>query len=109
MIRFKSQNKLKIFAFNVSGMMDYKKEFKKTLISPPHCILGKNGISSKFVEHINHLLKRYKIIKVKALKTTANKSNIKEIAIEISKQTYSHLLDVRGRTFILSLKKLDKL
>ncbi len=109
MIRFKSQNKLKILAFNVSGTMDYKKKFKKTLLSPPHCILGKNGISNKFIEHVYLLLKRYKIIKVKALKTMANKSNIKEIAIEVSKQSNSHLIDVRGRTFILSLEKFEKL
>ena len=89
--------------------MDYKKEFKKTLISPPHCILGKKRISNKFIEHVILLLKRYKIIKVKALKTAANKSNIKEIAIEVSRETNSYLIDVRGRIFILSLKKFEKI
>ncbi len=89
--------------------MDYKEEFKKTLISPPHCILGKKGISNKFIVHVILLLKRYKIIKVKALKTAANKSNIKEIAIEVSRETNSYLIDVRGRIFILSLKKFEKI
>ena len=89
--------------------MDYKEEFKKTLISPPHCILGKKRISNKFIEHVILLLKRYKIIKVKALKTVANKSNIKEIAIEVSRETNSYLIDVRGRIFILSLKKFEKI
>lgn len=88
--------------------MDFEKEFKKTLNSSPHCILGKKGISETFLEHVYLLLKRYKIIKVKALKTAANKSNIKEIAIEVSKLTNSYLIDVRGRIFILSLKKFEK-
>ncbi len=89
--------------------MDYQKEFKKTLISQPHCILGKNGVSNKFIDHVLLLLKRYKIIKVKALKTAANKSNIKELANEVSRLTNSHLVDVRGRIFILSLKKFEKI
>ena len=86
--------------------MDYKEEFKKTQLSQPHCILGKNGISTEFIRHVTRLLKRYRIVKIKALKTVASKSNIKAIASEISKLTDSHLIDVRGRIFILSLKQI---
>lgn len=89
--------------------MDYQKEFKKTLLSKPHCILGKNGISNNFIDHVLLLLKRYKIIKVKALKTGIDKTNIKELATEVSRLTNSHLVDVRGRIFILSLKKFEKI
>ncbi len=89
--------------------MDYQKEFKKTLISQPDCIIGKNGITDEFVNHVNKLLKRYKIIKVKALKSIALKLNISELANKISQLTSSHLIDVRGKIFILSLVKLDKL
>ena len=49
--------------------MDYQKEFKKALLSRPHSILGKRGISNEFIKHVMKLLKRYKVIKIKALKT----------------------------------------
>ena len=88
--------------------MDYQKEFKKALLSKPHCTLGKQGITEEFILHVSKLLKRYKIIKIKALKTIASKSNIKDIAIEISKLTNSYLLDVRGKIFILSLNPIKK-
>ena len=86
--------------------MDYKEEFNKTQLSKPHCILGKNGITTEFISHVSRLLKRFRVIKIKALKTVASKSNIKDIAIEISKLTDSHLIDVRGKIFILSLKQI---
>ena len=63
--------------------MDYQKEFKNALSSQPDCILGKNGITSEFVSHVNKLLKRYKVIKIKALRSVATKSNIKELANKI--------------------------
>ena len=86
--------------------MDYQKEFKKALLSKPHCTLGKQGITDEFILHVTKLLKRYKIIKIKALKTITSKSNIKDIAIKISKLTNSFLLDVRGKIFILSLNPI---
>ncbi len=88
--------------------MSYQKEFKKALLSQPHCILGKHGVSDEFISHVAKLLKRYKIIKVKALKSVATKSNIKELAQKISKLTNSYLVDIRGKIFILSLYKIEK-
>ncbi|HEA70757.1 hypothetical protein LCGC14_0474740 [marine sediment metagenome] len=88
--------------------MDYQEEFRKTLVTPPHCILGKNGITDEFIDHVIKLLKKYKVIKIKALKTIATRSNIKKLAIEISKLTNSHLLDLRGKSFILSLSPIKK-
>lgn len=88
--------------------MSYEKDFKKALLSTPHCILGKKGISNKFIDHVNLLLKRYKVIKIKALKTAATKSNIKELANEIAKLTSSYLIDIRGKIFILSLYDIKK-
>ena len=35
------------------------------------------------------------------------KSNIKDIAIQISERTNSYLLDLRGKTFILSKKQIE--
>ena len=88
--------------------MDYQKEFKKALLLKPHCTLGKQGVTEEFILHVTKLLKRYKIIKIKALKTIASKSNIDSIAVEISKLTSSYLLDVRGKIFILSLKPIKE-
>ena len=89
--------------------MDYQKEFKKALLSPPHCILGKSGITNEFISHVAKFLKRYRVIKIKALKTAVSKSNIKDIANKISQLTNSNLLDIRGRIFILSLKSIKKM
>jgi len=83
--------------------MDYQNEYKKALLSKPHCILGKKGISEEFKIHVANLLKRYKVIKIKALRTIASRTNIKDLADKISTFTNSYLLDVRGRMIILSL------
>ncbi len=88
--------------------MDYTEVFKKVLLEEPHCILGKKGITEEFVTHVNTLLKRYKVIKVKALKSVATKSNIKEIATQVSERTNSYLLDLRGKTFIISKTQIEK-
>ncbi|MFX1380712.1 MAG: YhbY family RNA-binding protein [Promethearchaeota archaeon] len=89
--------------------MSYQKEFKKALLSQPHCILGKHGVSEEFISHVVKLLKRYKVIKVKALKSIATKSNIEELAQKISKLTNSYLIDIRGKIFILSQYDIKKL
>ena len=88
--------------------MPYTEDFKKVLLTEPHAILGKNGITDEFIAHIEKLLKRYKIIKIKALKTVATKSNIREIANQITETTASFLLDVRGKTFIISKQRVNK-
>ena len=88
--------------------MDYQKEFNKVLLSQPHCTLGKRGITDEFIKHCVQLLKKYKIVKIKALKSVANKGNIREIANQIANSTSSHLLDVRGKTFIISKKPIER-
>jgi RNA-binding protein len=82
--------------------MGYTEDFLKVLLSEPHIILGKKGITNEFLNHTMKLLKRYKTIKIKALKSFANKSNIKNIALQVTKDTKSYLLDLRGFTFIIS-------
>ena len=88
--------------------MGYQEEFKKVLLSQPHCILGKKGITDDFINHAAKLLKRYKIIKIKVLKSAVYNSNVKEIATQISKATNSYLLDVRGKKFIISKYQIKK-
>ena len=82
-------------------------DFKKVLLGDPHAILGKNGVTHEFADHVIKLIKRFKIVKVKALRSVATKSNIKEIAQQVAENTGSYLLDVRGKTFILSKKQID--
>lgn len=83
-------------------------DFKEVLLGDPHCILGKNGLTTEFLDHVSSLLKRYKIVKIKALKSIANKTNIKDIAQQITLKTGSHLNDIRGKTFIISKDQIEK-
>ncbi|MFX1316536.1 MAG: YhbY family RNA-binding protein, partial [Promethearchaeota archaeon] len=83
-------------------------EFKRVLLSDPHCILGKKGISEEFIQYIHQLLRKNKIIKIKALRSIANKSNINELAKIIVEKTNSYLLDVRGNIIIISKTLTDK-
>ncbi len=83
--------------------MDYQDKYKKALLSSPHCILGKKGISEDFIAHIASLLKKYKIIKIKVLKSATSQFNIKILADQISKATNSYILDIRGRKVIISI------
>ncbi|MHA1764064.1 MAG: YhbY family RNA-binding protein [Promethearchaeota archaeon] len=83
-------------------MVFKKEDFKKVLLSKPKLIIGKNGITDEFVAHLNTLFKKNKIIKVKALKSITKETPLKELGKEISQRTQSHLIDMRGRSLILS-------
>jgi RNA-binding protein len=85
--------------------MDYQDKYKRALLSPPHCNLGKKGISEEFVTHVSKLLKKYKIVKIKVLKSAISQSNVKDLAEQISKETNSHLIEIRGRTIIITKLK----
>jgi RNA-binding protein YhbY len=82
--------------------MDYQDEYKKALLSQPHCNLGKKGVSDDFVTHVAKLLKKYKVIKIKVLKSATIQSNLKELSEQIVNATNSHLLDIRGKTILIS-------
>ncbi len=90
--------------------MDLKQKFKDVLLKPPHCILGKKGLKDNegFITHIEKLLKKYKIIKIKFLKTSIYDISINEIIKKITNETESYLLDHRGRTIIISKYEMEK-
>jgi len=88
--------------------MSYQNKFKKVMLSSPHATLGKKGLTDEFLSHVQQLLKRYKIIKIKVLKSIATKSNITNFANQISQATNSHVLDVRGKTIVISVYKLKE-
>ncbi|MBY9007744.1 MAG: YhbY family RNA-binding protein [Candidatus Lokiarchaeota archaeon] len=84
--------------------MDLKQKLKDVLLGPPHCTLGKKGLIANegFINHIEALLKKHKIIKIKLLKTSVYNKTIKEIVDKITNETNSNLLDHRGRTIVIS-------
>ncbi len=88
--------------------MDYQEEFKKVLLGDPHCILGKKGTTLEFLEHVSKLLKRYKIIKIKVLKSIAENTPVKALAEDIAEKTESYIIDIRGKTFIISKDPIKK-
>ena len=88
--------------------MSYQNEFKKVLLSSPHATLGKKGLTDEFLTHVQQLLKRYKTIKIKVLKSIATKSNINSFANQISQETNSYVVDVRGKMIVISVYELKK-
>ena len=88
--------------------MSNQNEFKKVQLSSPHAILGKKGLTDDFLAHVQKLLKRYKTIKIKVLKSVATKSNITSFAGQISQATNSYVLDVRGKMIVISVHELKK-
>ena len=90
--------------------MNFKEKFKRVLLEPPHCILGKKGINGNkgFITHVQNLLKRYKIIKIKLSKNSLFNTSLEEMVNKIVKETNSYLLDNRGRILIISTMPFDK-
>lgn len=89
--------------------MPSKEDYKDVLLSKPHCRIGKLGINKDMINHILTLLKKHKIIKVKVLKSYHFDKQMENIAKEVANKTNSYLLDVRGKTFILSRNRIKGL
>lgn len=88
--------------------MSYQNKFKKVMLSSPHATLGKKGLTDEFLSHVQQLLKKYKIIKIKVLKSVGTKSNITSFANQISQATNSYVLDIRGKMIVISAYELKK-
>lgn len=80
----------------------FEKKKKEVLLSQPSVILGKKGITKDFIDHLKKIIKREKIVKVKALKSAVAGNDINSIAKEIARKTNTNLIDVRGKTFMIS-------
>ncbi|MFO8018520.1 MAG: YhbY family RNA-binding protein [Promethearchaeia archaeon] len=89
--------------------MSSKEDFKNVLLSKPHCNIGKLGITEDMINHIEQLLKDHKIIKVKVLKSFAYDKDIDNISEKVARKSDAYLQDVRGKTFILSKKRIKDL
>ena len=71
----------------------------------PTILIGKEGATAQMVNEVAKQLEARKMIKVKILKTALKEIETKEIAVKISEQTESELVDVRGHTFMLFKRK----
>jgi RNA-binding protein len=80
----------------------FEKKKKEVLLSQPSIILGKKGITKDFIDHLKKIIKREKIVKIKALKSAVADTDIDSIAKEIARKTNTELIDVRGKTFMIS-------
>lgn len=78
-----------------------KRLHKKASTIKSRIWIGKEGITSTFIEQLNNQLKTNKLVKVKIQKNILENEKIEEIAQKVAKETNSNLIDVRGRTFSL--------
>jgi len=67
--------------------------------------IGKNGITDTVIEQINRQLDSRELVKIKALKSAVESSNIKEIVEKVVLKTDSALIDSIGFTFVIHRKK----
>lgn len=80
-----------------------KKRFvKRTLGSArPTIWVGRDGASDDLVKEVEKQLGKNKMVKVKILKSALAGQEAKQIALRISEETGSSLVEVRGHTFML--------
>ncbi len=78
---------------------------KEVLQGPFHAQIGKNGLTESVVAQLQELVKKRRMIKVSVLKALAEEKTPSEVALEAEKLTGCFLVEVRGRTFILSKKR----
>jgi RNA-binding protein len=80
------------------------KELKKQANTlKPEFNLGKNGITTSFVDTIDKYLEVHNIVKIKVL-IAIDKDGVKYYADEISKTTESEIIDRKGFTFTIYRK-----
>ena len=72
---------------------------------PPKIRIGKRGITENIVQEITNILKRDKTLKIKCLQVVPSES-IRAIAENISKLTKSKIVEIRGKTIILTLQDI---
>ncbi|MEJ2271526.1 MAG: YhbY family RNA-binding protein [Candidatus Bathyarchaeota archaeon] len=86
-----------------------KRRIKQKLSSEsPTVWIGKEGITIQIITEIKKQLDAREIIKAKIQKNALRDEGTENIAIEISQQSGSELVEVRGHTFILYKHKSKK-
>ncbi len=69
--------------------------------------IGKNGITTTFIESIENYIRVHKLVKIKA-SLAQDKEEVKKLAEEISKNIDAELIDVRGYTFTIYKEKEEE-
>lgn len=86
-----------------------KRRIKQTISNEsPTVWVGKEGTTTQIINEIEKQLDAREIIKAKVQKNALKDVETKNIAIKISQQTESELVEVRGHTFILYRPKSKK-
>ncbi len=81
-----------------------KELFEQVREGNPLVFIGKEKLNENVINHVNEMLKKKKIIKLKFQKSVQDKREMYEIIMELSIKTKSFCLDHRGHVFILSKK-----
>lgn len=71
--------------------------------------IGKHGITPTFLEHLQTILKKEKIVKIKILKEISNEQGNEILINKIIEELNVYVLDSRGNTFIISKKKISEI
>ncbi len=82
-------------------------EYRLVLHDPAKVLLGKNGVTPGFIEHLKTRMKAQKMLKVKVHKEAVEEHGMDHLITEIFRYTKFYVLDARGHTFILSKKKIE--
>ena len=71
--------------------------------------IGKHGITPTFLEHLQTILKKEKIVKIKILKEISNEQGNETLINKIIEELNVYVLDSRGNMFIISKKKISEI
>jgi RNA-binding protein len=63
--------------------------------------IGKHGINENILDEIRNQLKRYKILRIRVLKSARDGKDRKVIAQDVSEKAKARLVSVKGNTFVL--------
>jgi RNA-binding protein len=79
----------------------------KSRVIEPTIWIGKEGISTRLIQHVENQLKSRELVKVKLQKSALVTTETSSIAERIAAATGSALVDVIGHTFTLYKKKRE--
>ena len=81
---------------------DFKKKLKaKAKLLEPVIRVGKNGLTGNMFIHVNNLLKKRKLIKIKFLKSFADANDAKKAMDEIAEKLSAEIVEKVGFTVVL--------
>jgi RNA-binding protein len=87
-----------------------KRRIKRELsMERPAIWIGKGGASQDVVKEIGKQLDKKDIVKIKILKSALESTTAKQLASKIATMAEASLVEVRGHTFILYIRKGKKI